>query len=102
MAQSKSKLREWWYAHNALRDLVWAWDPIGLGEDIRPKTEDEYDCILDKVYPMIRRQAPLGEIALVLNDFLPHHFSIRAQPEGAALFAGRALAWWRANATKGP
>jgi len=45
-----ANLRAWWYAHHALRDLVLEWDPIGIGEDRRPQTENEYDCILDKVY----------------------------------------------------
>jgi hypothetical protein len=86
-----------------LRDLVWAWDPIGLGED-RKFTEDEYDCILDSTLSLLQRGAGPTELLEHLNLELSEHFGLQPQPEAASVFASRIAGWWNAgtaDASKG-
>jgi hypothetical protein len=80
----------------ALRDLVWEWDPIGIGND-RKYAEDEYDCILDGALSLLRRGAELAELVEHLNAELPEHFGLPPQPKEATLFAHRLTAWWEAS-----
>jgi hypothetical protein len=77
-----------------LRELVWDWDPIGIGERAREFTEDEYECILERVVPLLQSGASVVEIAWSLDEFLPNHFGMRAQHEAASVFAGNAVALW--------
>ena len=83
----------------ALRDLVWEWDPIGLGDN-RKFVEDEYDCILDGALSLLVRGAGTAEIAEHLNVELPEHFGLLPQPEEAAAFAQRLTALWKARAAE--
>jgi hypothetical protein len=80
----------------ALRDMVWDWDPIGLGND-RKYCEDEYDCIINDVISKLRLGASAGEISLFLDELLPEHFGLTTQTEEAAGFAKRMTSWWTAK-----
>jgi len=77
-----------------LRELVWQWDPIGIGPP-STFTADEYECILELVVPFLQRGAPADEITEALDRFLPEHFGLAPQSEAANVFATAAQDWWR-------
>ena len=77
--------------YSELRDLVNAWDPVGLIADGAP--EDEYDCV---VGPTLRRLES-RESSQAIADFLDHEFRDHfgcEPPSDSRAFAQRALSWY--------
>jgi hypothetical protein len=86
--------REW----AVIRELVWKWDPIGM-DDIRNSAEDEYECILEAVVPLLNQGVAAEDIGLVLDSMLPEHFGLNPQPAEAREFARGAIAAWASSST---
>lgn len=73
-----------------LRDLVNAWDPVGLiasGARL-----DEYDCIVGPVLRRLEEHQSATMIAAYLSTEFNEHFGVPARdPE---VFAEQAVAWY--------
>jgi hypothetical protein len=77
-----------------MREMVWEWDPIGLFQS-RHLVEDEYDCIVEHVLPLLRQAASKKDISDFLDRLLPEHFGLNPQPTQAGMFADRIIGWWQ-------
>lgn len=80
--------------YRELRDLLCAWDPIGVMDD-PDWPRDEYDCL---VAPVLRR-LDAGEspesLAAFLETEVRAYFGVEPVTDAARTFAERAEAWYR-------
>lgn len=89
---SKKDSRARW---RELRDLINAWDPIGLIEVGCPP--DEYECVVGPIMRILEQGAPTVHITeYVLKEF-PDHFGVPVPELSAASFATRASYWFSAR-----
>jgi hypothetical protein len=90
-AESRQRWRE-------LRDLVNAWDPVGLIAAGAP--EDEYECIVGPVLRLLERDAAHAAIVDYLVGECSDHFGVPIGEPGAREFVVRVAGWyqrqWRA------
>lgn len=61
-------------ARSAVRDVLNAWDPIGVIEDGVPA--DEYDCLIAPVLQRLAAGADAAGIAAFLRSELAGHFGL--------------------------
>ncbi len=73
-----------------LRDLLFEWDPLGVA-DVRAHAHDEYDCVIDPLTNLLRRDATQEEIVAFLNEMLSDHFGVNPT-SGPLLDRTKALA----------
>lgn len=60
-----------------LRELMWAWDPVGL-RDVRPQVSSEYDGLADIALAMIRKGCMSQDIAERLVSELRENWGVEA------------------------
>jgi hypothetical protein len=75
---------------DGLRGLLNAWDPLDVAEDV----QDEYDCMLDQLFLLLRTGADQPRIDGFLRDDLTHHFGLDPRFLGTESMAARLRAWW--------
>ncbi|MFJ3663395.1 hypothetical protein ACIPPM_23340 [Streptomyces sp. NPDC090119] len=73
-----------------LRRLLNDWDPLDVAED----AQDEYDCMLGRLFLLLRTGADQARIAGFLRDDLTDHFGLDPRFLGTESMAARLLAWW--------
>jgi hypothetical protein len=92
-------------AHRAVREILWAWDPIGVAGHA---PRDEYDMLIEPVvgvraghvagHPAGRAAAGADTATLTcwLCDRVEDHFGLRrpASPDAEREVADRLLRWW--------
>jgi hypothetical protein len=84
-------------AHGELRALLRGWDPIGVFQDEDPEQhapEDEYDCLVPRLYGRLRAGEREPEILAFLEHELVEHFGLRPRREADRQFAGYVVGWW--------
>jgi hypothetical protein len=86
---SKKDSRARW---RELRDLVNAWDPIGLIELGSPP--DEYDCVVESIMRLLEEGASTAQITEYVLKELPDHFGSPVLESSAKDFAMRASHWF--------
>jgi hypothetical protein len=78
-----------------LRDLLCAWDPIGV---IEYASRDEYDCVMSPLLVRLRRGESPEQIGLFLNEMIRHHFGLDPMrdtlPGRTNVLATEAKAWY--------
>jgi hypothetical protein len=89
--QSRARWRE-------LRDLINAWDPIGLIAAGAPA--DEYDCVVGPTIGLLEQRTSPERIATFLLRNFEDHFGARVQQSDAADFAARAFRWYSARSSE--
>ncbi|MEU6315882.1 hypothetical protein [Streptomyces sp. NPDC047014] len=74
----------------ALRQLLNAWDPVGVADSV----EDEYDCMLAPLLGRLCRGAGQAEIDAYLRHELEEHFGLDPSGSHTDAVAGQVTAWW--------
>lgn len=69
----------------ALRELLNAWDPIGVIEHGAPY--DEYDCLIAPILDQLERSAEPPELAAFLRIELEDHFGLDPEHHAAGIEA---------------
>ncbi|MDQ0986758.1 hypothetical protein [Streptomyces sp. V2I9] len=80
-------------AEKGLRDLLNAWDPIGVADEV----PDEYDCMILPLLQRLRNGAGRTEIAGYLHHELVDHFGMDPSGSRPETMATRVVAWWTAT-----
>jgi hypothetical protein len=79
--------------------LLFGWDPIGVfaidDADFMPP-EDEYDCLIPKLYERLRAGDGESELLEVLTSELIEHFGLSPRPQIDRAFAAELVRWWNA------
>lgn len=76
----------------AVRSILLAWDPIGVGDS--PK--DEYDCLVDQIVSAVHQgKTETKDIAAVISSELTHHFGVTAPDDSVLKVAGEVAAQLR-------
>lgn len=79
-----------------VRDILLAWDPIGVGGT--PK--DEYDCLVDRIVSAAHQgKTEIKDIAAVISSELAHHFGVTATEDSILKVAGQVAARLRDTQT---
>lgn len=87
---TKQESRERW---SQLRDLICAWDPIGVMDD--PEwPHDEYDCLVGPVMRILESGAGPNEIAKYLRHEIESHFGLASRYREFDAFAAQLRAWF--------
>ena len=76
-----------------LRQLLLAWDPIGIGGV--PECDDEYDHLISPLLHQLHHGAPRSEIETWLVDQVRHGMGLRrADTDREARLAADLVSWW--------
>lgn len=75
---------------DGLRQLLNAWDPIGVADAV----QDEYDCMLVPLLQRLRGGADQAEIGEFLRHELEDHFGLTPRPSEPEAMAARVMSWW--------
>jgi hypothetical protein len=67
----------------AIRDLLNAWDPIGVIDLV----QDEYDCLIAPILDQLDDGADASQLASFLRDQLEHHFGLDPRRTAAGIEA---------------
>lgn len=67
----------------AIRDLLNAWDPIGVIDLV----QDEYDCLIAPILDQLDDGADASQLASFLRDQLEHHFGLDPRHTAAGIEA---------------
>lgn len=86
-----------------LNQMVNEWDPLGLIEDGAP--EDEYDCLVQKIYSLLQKESSPKAIEELILDELESHFGMgesnvslhrrEAYLKDVTNFSERAATWFK-------
>lgn len=82
-----------------LRELLVAWDPIGVGDV--PEGQDEYDGYISPLLHRLHRGEPADEIAAWLTFVVTDLMDLAPRRERERQFAESLVEWW-ARATITP
>jgi hypothetical protein len=77
-----------------LRELLLAWDPIGVFDIDEAWPRDEYDCLIPPLLARLTRGGSPDEIASFLESQLADHFGIAPVAEREAAFARALVSWY--------
>jgi hypothetical protein len=78
--------------HNAVRDLLWDWDPIGDHDPTDPHLPaNEYDWLIPDVLRRLESAEGTDELASFLTDAARTRYSI--EPPPSTEVAARLVAW---------
>jgi hypothetical protein len=98
MTLSKSDSRQRWHE---LRQIVNRWDPIGVFDHDSDWPQDEYECMVGPLMPMLERGRSVPELVAYMQKELREHFGLDPVPGEAEQCAAEAIAWyqsaWRDN-----
>jgi hypothetical protein len=81
-----------------LRELLMAWDPIGVGG--APEAADEYDCMIGPLMHQLHDGKSAGDIATWLTTELTDHFGLEPSTDGEGDVAVSLVAWWNNSAAR--
>jgi len=76
-----------------LRDLVNAWDPIGVMAD-PDWPRDEYECVVGPLLRQLEEEAPVKEIAAFLHHEFTDHFGLNVSRKSTRAWAEAAVNWY--------
>ena len=85
-AQSRQRWRE-------LRDMVNAWDPVGLMAIGAPP--DEYEDIVSEVLRALERRESAQQLAASLTGYIPAQYG--SGPRDPSAFAAQAVEWYESR-----
>lgn len=87
---TKQESRERW---SQLRDLICAWDPIGVMDD-PAWPNDEYDCLVGPVMRILESGASPDEITKYLSHEIKSHFGLDPRYREFDPFAAQLRGWF--------
>lgn len=95
--ENKYRTRE---ARRQLRELLIAWDPIGVADV--PEGADEYDCMISPLMHQLHAGTSVAALRCWLIKEVDEHFGMLADADRESRLAARISGWWEARTSHPP